>query len=70
MSESLSIETLIKDQKLLISRWQQGMIREDINIFNPSCKQMAEALLIHCQSLKTLEGLSNPSEVVIEAEEF
>lgn len=54
MSESLSIETLIEDQKSIISKWQKEL-RENVNIYLPASKA-AETLLIHCQALENLEN--------------
>ena len=63
MSESLSIETLIEDQKLLISKWQKEMLRSNIKL---SDKQTVEALLTHCEVLENLKELSNSSEATME----
>lgn len=63
MSESLSIETLIEDQKSLISKWQKEMLGSNIKT---SGRETVEALLIHCQVLENLEELSNSSEAIRE----
>ena len=62
MNESLSIETLIEDQKSLISKWQKEL-GKNLNIYVPASKVAVETLLIHCQALENLEKLSNSSKV-------
>jgi hypothetical protein len=70
MSESLSIETLIKDQKLIISKFQKELLKENLNFDLPLSQNMAGILLTHCQTLKALEELSNSSEAIMDGGEF
>jgi hypothetical protein len=56
MNDSVLVKTLIEDQKMIISKWQKGLLQENFNSALPSC-QAAETLLTHCQVLKTLEEL-------------
>jgi hypothetical protein len=57
MNDSVLVKTLIEDQKMIISKWQKGLLQEEFNSVLPSCQKAAETLLTHCQVLKTLEEL-------------
>jgi hypothetical protein len=70
MSDSVSVKALIEDQKLLILKWQKGLLREEVNSLLPSCQQAAETLLTHCQVLKTLEEISKSVETIADGGEF
>jgi hypothetical protein len=70
MSDSVSVKALIEDQKLLILKWQKGLLREEVNSLLPSCQQAAETFLTHCQVLKTLEEISKSVETIADGGEF
>ena len=70
MSDSVSVKTLVEAQKTLISKWQKGLLQEEVNSLLPSCQKAAETLLTHRQVLKTLEELSKSVEAIADGGEF
>jgi hypothetical protein len=63
MSDSVSLETLIEDQRKVVSLIQKDLIesKRQITLTNSSLiKAMAESLLINIQALEILRELANP----------
>jgi hypothetical protein len=73
MTEPISIETLIEDQKLIISRYQKGLLNKEYNVFQGAFQQVSETLLKHCEVLEALESLDrelDSGDSIIDGGEF